>query len=514
MTKKLLLPALISAALAGCAIDPAFHSMQDTVRQRAGESVQSFKHERPTVVREHAGDYLDFQTISAKQAPGDVTLRASAAPYGPLISQIAAKSGYSVLFADGISVSKPVTAEFNQATAQHTIRTLAWLAGYVAVFNEQAKTVTITDVATFTYKLPPSLFQPRAASYSIGGNPVSSSSSGSGVSQGGTSGFGGSSGSGSRQSGLQANFTITGKAATSPQSLTSLIQQYAGKNAEVVVTETGLVTVRSNAQALMRVTDLVKNLCKDALTQVSIEASVVEATLKDDFEQGVDWKRVLNNAGGTGGNLTIDFKTASAVALPTFKATFTKATIEAVVASLRKFTDARVVSRPRLVAANHSPATYFDGTQQPYMGNVNVTPIASGSSTVYQLSGNVSYAVDGISFSVIPDVLDDKRVQITLIPVLSNILGFEKFDLGGGTTSTAPKQASKDSFMQVTAESGRTIVLGGLRYATEDRGDSVGPVPLLLQGRSYLRNAREVAILLRANIVPAPDYNPIVSESL
>ena len=68
--------------------------------------------------------------------------------------------------------------------------------------------------------------------------------------------------------------------------------------------------------------------------------------------------------------------------------------------------------------------------------------------------------------------------------------------------------------MKVMAESGKTLILGGIRYTVDTKTTNAGPVPIIIQGRDKNGVAKEVVILLRATVLPAPPYNPIVSESV
>lgn len=62
--------------------------------------------------------------------------------------------------------------------------------------------------------------------------------------------------------------------------------------------------------------------------------------------------------------------------------------------------------------------------------------------------------------------------------------------------------------MRVLAESGKTLILGGIRYNKESKDTTVP------SGVSRSSNAKEVVILLRANVIEAPAFDPVVSESL
>lgn len=506
--------------MSGCVTgDFAKETSRERVAERQSEAAKSFKMQARTGdVTEINEPFLSFKPIKLASPEGAVTMKAANSAFGPSLGDVARQAGYSLVFADGVEIARKVTAEFTKAQPDEVIRTLAFLAGYVAIFDRDTKTVTIADKATYTFKVPPAVFHKLSATYSVGGNPVNNSGGGSsggggGGSGGGGGGSGGGSGGGGGGSSMQASFTIAGQEQTSGKDVERLVRDIAGKNAEVTVSELGLISVRSNAQSLKRVSEFLKNFTKDSLTQVEIEASIMDVTLSDDFEFGVDWKRVLG-AKLMGADTAVNLAfTPTNIVTPTMQATFTSANISTVISSLRKLTDARIVSQPRILAVNNTPSTFFDGTQLPYLGNLTVTS-NGGSNGGTQTSGSTSYAVDGVSFSVQPSVVDAKHVQITLVPVLSNIKGFDNFDLGSSGKLTAPRQSTKQTFMKVMAESGKTVILGGIRYTSEDKTTNAGPVPVLIQGKANNSVSKEIVILLRANVLPAPDYNPLVSESV
>jgi hypothetical protein len=91
----------------------------------------------------------------------------------------------------------------------------------------------------------------------------------------------------------------------------------------------------------------------------------------------------------------------------------------------------------------------------------------------------------------------------------------DTFTLGNdGGTLTAPEQVNKQSFMKVIAESGKTLVLAGIRYTSDQKSNSPSLLPILPVGASRNAEGREVVILLRSNIIPAPTFDPIVAESI
>jgi type II secretory pathway component GspD/PulD (secretin) len=198
--------------------------------------------------------------------------------------------------------------------------------------------------------------------------------------------------------------------------------------------------------------------------------------------------QLANAASGNGG-------------LGTYRVSASSASI---INALAQFTDVEVVSQPRLLSMNNVPATFFDGTQIPYLGSVQQTA-GSAAGSEPTVSGSVAFAIDGVSFSAIPSVVDGNTVQITLIPVLSSVGELKSF-LNGALT--APAQSNKQTFMRVLAESNKTLILGGIRYRSDTRHTS------LAVSTGSKTGSKEIVILLRANVVAAPDFDPIVSESL
>jgi MSHA biogenesis protein MshL len=503
--------ALAALVLTGCAL-PSITSeqMQNRAEQRASAAVAAFeKSSKPVAaVREVAAPMVDFRKTEQSRVRGDVTLRAASTPFAPILSQLGRKLGYSVAYSETVDVNRKVTVDFNDAMTEDAIRTTAFLAGYAAVIDKNQRTVMVSDVATYTFRLPSSVFTELQATYNVGGNPANSASS-----QGGSSGGGGSGGSS-----LRADFSISGKEGSNPGGLSKFLQDIAGRNAEVFVSDSGHISVRANAQSLRRVHEFMKGFARDAMTQIEIEASVVEVSLAKDFQLGIQWGKVVNAAsiatlgggstaailnaasGNTADMLTQLGTLGSAGTMSSFR---TSANSSSLITALAQFTDVNVVSQPKLVSLNNVPATFFDGTQVPYLGKVEQTAATgNGEPTV---TGSVAFAIDGVSFSAVPSVIDSNTVQITLIPVLSSINGMDEF-LGG--TLKAPRQGNKQTYMRVLAESGKTLILGGIRYNKENSGTT------LPSSTNKSSSTKEIVILLRANVIPAPNFDPIVSESL
>lgn len=487
--RKTLIALSALAVLAGCAA-PTFTQQQaeHKTAERTAVAQQDFA-SRANVgaVREVTGPVVEFKRSAPVVKRGDINMKAASAPFGPLVSDLGRRAGYSVSYVDNVDVSRRVTVDFNNAAFEDSVRTTAFLAGYVAVIDKERRSIIVSDSATYTFKLPSGVFTNLQAGYEVGGDPSSSNSSG------GAQGGGGSN--------LKAKFDISGKEGQNGAALVKLLTDMAGPTGKVVYADSGYVTVTAGAQALRRVTDLLKKVAVEALTQVDIEASIVEVSLGNEFNAGINWQKVIDRAASSiqlatsPGNMF-----SSALTL-----TRTGASSTSIIQALQKFTDVRVVSQPRLFSMNNTPANFAEVTQLPYLGSLEQTSATTGGSPT--VSGTLSFAIDGVMFSVVPSVIDETNVQISLLPVLSTVGEKREFKLGENMLA-AYVQNNKQSFMRVMAESGKTIILGGIRIGSEKADTSLG------QTTTSAKSAKEVVILLRANAVIPRSYDPVVSESL
>lgn len=487
--RKTILALSALTILAGCAV-PTFtqrQAEQKATEKTAGASQDFAARANVGAVREVTGPVVDFKRSAPAVKRGDINLKAAGAPFGPLVSDLGKRAGYSVSYVDNVDVSRRVTVDFNNAAFEDAVRTTAFLAGYVAVIDKERRSIMVSESATYTFKLPSGVFTALQAAYDIGGDPSSSNSGG---------GKGGSGGSN-----LKAKFDISGKEGQAGAALAKLLTDMAGPTGKVVYAESGYVTVTAGAQALRRVSDLLKKVSVEALTQVDIEASIVEVSLGNEFNAGINWQKVIDRASSS-----LQLATNPGDILNSaLTLTRTGASSTSIIQALQRYTDVRIVSQPRLFSMNNTPANFAEVTQYPYLGSLEQTTAATGGAPT--VSGSLSFAIDGVMFSVVPSVIDERNVQISLLPVLSSIGNRNDFDLGSSKL-TAYVQNNKQSFMRVMAESGKTIILGGIRTGSEKAETSLGAAT------SSSKTAKEVVILLRANAIVPRSYDPVVAESL
>lgn len=487
----------VSCLLQGC-MSPARMSADVDVKARMATSSA----DTVTRVNTPLGKYVEI--LDTKH---QVSLDLSNANVHETIKALASKIGYSVQVLQGVNTAATVTLSMTASSALSAVRQIAWMAGLVAVVNDRDRTVTLTQEATVTYRIPAEDVKKGVTTqFSYGGSPLGGGSASSGSSGGaGTQGF----------SPVKSDFTVSGAyGGTAPTVFATYLQNLAGTNARVqVYLDAGLVTVRGNGTALKRVHDFLARWDLEARRQIEVNARVVEVSLTDEMRHGISWDRVVGATGLKYG-VTQSNPASPLAATLTLKNTSATAVIEA----LEALTNVEVTSTPHLTIQNNSAGVMFEGSQKPYVPSVTQSVTGSGASANTSVSGTGAYASDGIQLSVHASILDDEQAVLTVMPTsvtLGDLVSFldDKVKMYEQTVRT--------SGQRITIRSDETVVISSNRYVktTGKTSGLPGVVHLPWVGKATGSNAqtqanRQTLLLLNARILSAQPTNIIYAESL
>ena len=231
--------------------------------------------------------------------------------------------------------------------------------------------------------------------------------------------------------------------------------------------------------------------------QVLIEATIMEVSLKDDLQYGLQWAFSESRGANTGkGTLS-----SSGGALPTnptkgfsYSLTNSAGDIKGMPNLLADKSLLNVISSPSLMVLDNHTASIAVGTQQPINGGTTITP--GGVS-----SNSIQYKDTGVNLTVTPSVNAGNMVNMTINQSVT--------DVGDVDTATGQR-----SFLQrqigskVAVRSGETIVLGGLIRDNSTTGRSGIPIlqdlPLLgglFSTQSKLGGRTEMLVMLTPRVV-------------
>ena len=213
--------------------------------------------------------------------------------------------------------------------------------------------------------------------------------------------------------------------------------------------------------------------------QILIEASIVEVTLGDGLEYGLQWTfnggvgdgrsgRGVIGAAAAGGTLAADGSTAAGISNAfTYTLRNAAGNISAVLTALANKSLVKVMSSPSLMVLDNHTAAIQVGTQQP----VNTGTTISGTSNI--TTTNIQYKDTGVMLGVTPSVSAGDLVTLDIDQIVTDLGA----DSSSAATSGYPTFLQRQINSKVAVRSGETLVLGGLIKDSASSGKA--GVPLL-----------------------------------
>ena len=280
-------------------------------------------------------------------------------------------------------------------------------------------------------------------------------------------------------------------------------------------------------------------------SQVLIEAKVLEVSLNENYQTGIDWAKLGGSNALFSGNLSTVSPTINpGIAAPSLVLN-TGADLSATVSMLNEFGTTRALSSPRLHAMNNQQAVLSFAQGLVYFSvQISVTD-AVPASTVSPVTVPAKVSVVstpltvpvGIILTIQPSI-DTKNNEVTLNvrPTLTRLItsivdpGFEiskaeaiaQLASSGGDateitslqniTNKIPEIETRELDSIVKIKSGQTLIVGGLLEDSNSNTDSGLPgaseIPLfgdLFKSVNKINSRDELVFFIRATIVPTSD---------
>lgn len=269
--------------------------------------------------------------------------------------------------------------------------------------------------------------------------------------------------------------------------------------------------IRSTYAEFVRIHKVVKTL-DTKLSQVVIEATVVEVDINDELQLGV--QLFLERNGVT----LRSTPSAGGVADPggsgftgVFSDTSGGTQVSAVISALQAVSNVKVISSPYVTVANGSTSRLSVGNQIPFV----TTSQSSSSNGNVVVTQEVETRDIGVILEVTPTIRPDNTVLLEVDQTVSS---------AGSVSTTAgsnPTIAQRSVSSQVAVASGNTVLLGGL--ISERSETSEGGVPVLrrlpgvgnlFNNRTNTQNRSELLILITPRVVRNTDSLSRLTEAL
>ncbi len=198
--------------------------------------------------------------------------------------------------------------------------------------------------------------------------------------------------------------------------------------------------------------------------QTLIEATIVEVTLRDNLQYGLQW---FFRAGNNSFTFSDAASGAVASSFPGFSYALSTSDVQVVLNALTEITDVKVISSPQLLVLDNEAARLQIGDEVPIA-------VQSSQSTVNpnaDLITTIEYRDTGVILEVTPRVNTGGLVVLEIVQEVSSV------SETASSTGNSPIISQRRFESTVAVQGGETIALGGLIQDT--RTDSVSGIPLL-----------------------------------
>jgi MSHA biogenesis protein MshL len=296
--------------------------------------------------------------------------------------------------------------------------------------------------------------------------------------------------------------------------------------------ENGIITVRATGKQHEKIQEFIDQVMSSAQRQVLIEATVVEVRLNDEYQQGINWSRLL---GGTKGFAlsqagTTNFQAgatglasaAGALAVTYLNPTSKFGNITASVQLLEKFGNVKVLSSPTLSVMNNQTAMLRVVDNDVYfIVNSTVTPNpVAGGLPIVAYTTTVNTVPIGFTMSVTPQINDSDTVLLNIRPSITRLLTPANDPTPGlAFQNSIPQTSTREMESILKIENNQIAVLGGLME--DSIGKNTNEVPLLaripllgnlFQNRDDTTSKTELVIFLRPAVIKSASVDADFSE--
>lgn len=298
------------------------------------------------------------------------------------------------------------------------------------------------------------------------------------------------------------------------ETLTAIIGS-TGDGRQVVVTpQAGLVTIRAYPGELRQVRTFLGTAETHLQRQVILEAKILEVTLSDGYQQGIQWDNVLGQVGnadinfGTGAGPGLSDQITTAIGGVT-SLSIKGSDFNTMINLLDTQGDVDVLSSPRVTASNNQKAVIKVGTDEYFVTDVSSTTVA-GTTPITSPEVELTPFFSGIALDVTPQIDSEGNVLLHVHPSVIDVKEQTKDIKVSDASLELPLAQSeiRESDTVIRASSGDVVVIGGLMKSENieivSQVPLLGDIPLLgelFKNRSMQKKKTELIILLKPTVV-------------
>ncbi|MFZ2972503.1 MAG: pilus (MSHA type) biogenesis protein MshL [Ferribacterium limneticum] len=485
------------------------------------------------------------QPMAAKPEPR-FNLAVNNAPVAQVLNALVSGTPYSMLFPPDLSGT--VSLNLKSTTVREALETLREVYGYDYRIQGTRIYVQPNTIQTRIFKI--NYLANRRQGMSdmrvTGSSPTTSTpTTTSGASSGAGSVPAGNTGGQPQRSNDSARVQTTSDYdfwKDLGSALNSIVGSQEGRNV-IVNAGSGVVLVKASPVELRSVDEYLKATQLVVERQVMLEAKIIEVSLNDSYQTGINWSKfggllggklafgtlapgaTLSGSATLGGSATgVTAGTVVSAAPGTngsidttsagrgfFGLAFQSQNFAALLSFLEGQGDVQVLSSPRIATTNNQKAVLKVGTDDFFVTGISTNTTTSASGNVVTPNITLQPFFSGIALDVTPQIDEEGNIILHVHPSVSVVEEKVKnVNLGSLGTFTLPLASSSlnetDSIVRV--QDGSIVAIGGLMSQEQNTSryglPGISGVPglgALFGQKSVSNKKRELVILMRSTVI-------------
>lgn len=326
-----------------------------------------------------------------------------------------------------------------------------------------------------------------------------------------------------KESGAKTENEGKASAATQQKSSEQEFKDYRTLQAASVISnpEAGIITVRATGKQHAKIREFIVQVMRSARRQVLIEATIAEVTLSSNYQQGINWARLLAAGQTKGFSLgqaisSQQLPTDATAAVGSFVLNYTNPTsrlgsLSASVSLLESFGDVKVLSSPKLSVMNNQTAMLRVVDNLVYF-TVKADTVTNQTTTTTTFTTTAVTVPTGFTMSITPQIDDSDTVLLNLRPSITRLLDYvddPNPDLKkAGVTSQIPILQTRELESMLKIGNNQIAVMGGLMQdEVNNQTDGIPGLSRipgagnLFKNRNDTKKKTELVIFLRPVVI-------------
>lgn len=523
----------MAVSLAGCSMghrDPV--EIKQTLDKSINDNGGQLLADLPTSVQADLMPVLNMTSVEIEEPVKRFRVKANGVNAKAFFTNLVKGTEYSVVIHP--NVSGRITMNVNDVTLDDVLSSVEDLYGYEIVKLDRILQIYPATIRTETIPVDYLQLTRKGRSLTtITTGSITNSGSSSSASDSSDSSSGSSSSSSSATGGTEIETTSESDFWKELEKAVSVMIGNGPGRSVVASPQASVVTITASPDELRKVKTFLATSHKRLQRQVILEAKLLEVTLSDGYQQGINWSNLTSSIGGT--DIVVEKVAASTTSvLPGMDAigtllggqtnvTVSDGNFEAVLSFMDTQGDLNVLSSPRVTAANNQKAVIKVGRDEYYVTEVS-SVTGSGDNSNASPEVTLTPFFSGISLDVTPQIDDKGNVMLhvhpSVIDVENEIKEINLGDVGGILELPLAKSSIRESDSVIRAKSGDVVVIGGLmKSQTVEQVSKVpflGDVPVLgylFRNVTQVTQKTELVILLKPTVVGVDTWQEELERS-